>query len=304
MAEMSTILSLAQLALGAVSIKQNADLARQASIEANRITGIQEGVAREALGIEREKLADTRQINELIRQLASTTLEGMNAYDTEAFRRSQGILIEALKGTNPIDMMPFRDQFDQIDQASEWEKRRLQESNRKQTEDIARKIPVGGARVRILADMARTMRDSEAQIDAKAADSKKTLNQSISKELFNTALAFGNAVPEKRMDVLKTVSNMYTGQPQVSSSGMTGIAGIYDAELQRAIAAGTQAQQGTAAMGTLLGTMSARYAEDEKEAAKKARWDDYLKTLKTPSTPTEKLMPDIKPSVEQEIYGG
>lgn len=300
---MSTILSLAQLALGAVSIKQNADLARQASTEANRITGIQEGVAQEALGIEREKLADTRQTNELIRQLASTTLEGMNAYDTEAFRRSQGILIEALKGTNPIDMMPFRDQFDQIDQASEWEKRRLQESNRKQTEDIARKIPVGGARVRILADMARTMRDSEAQIDAKAASSKKTLNQSISKELFNTAMAFGNAVPEKRMDVLKTVSNMYSGQPQVSSSGMTGIAGTYDAELQRAIAAGTQAQQGTAAMGTLLGTMSARYAEDEKAAAEKARWDDYLKTLKTPSAPATSLMPEVKPSVEQEIYG-
>lgn len=301
--EMSTILSLAQLALGAVSIKQNADLARQASTEANRITGIQEGVAQEALGIEREKLADTRQTNELIRQLASTTLEGMNAYDTEAFRRSQGILIEALKGTNPIDMMPFREQFDQIDQASEWEKRRLQESNRKQTEDIARKIPVGGARVRILADMARTMRDSEAQIDAKAASSKKTLNQSISKELFNTAMAFGNAVPEKRMDVLKIVSSMYTGQPQVSSSGMTGIAGTYDAELQRAIAAGTQAQQGTAAMGTLLGTMSARYAEDEKAAAEKARWDDYLKTLKTPSAPATSLMPEVKPSVEQEIYG-
>ena len=300
---MSTILSLAQLALGAVSIKQNADLARQASIEANRITGIQEGVAREALGIEREKLADTRQINELIRQLASTTLEGMNAYDTEAFRRSQGILIEALKGTNPIDMMPFRDQFDQIDQASEWEKRRLQESNRKQTEDIARKIPVGGARVRILADMARTMRDSEAQIDAKAASSKKTLNQSISKELFNTAMAFGNAVPEKRMDVLKIVSSMYTGQPQVSSSGMTGIAGTYDAELQRAIAAGKGAQEGTVAMGTLLGTMSARYAEDEKAAAEKARWDDYLKTLKTPSAPATSLMPEVKPSVEQEIYG-
>ena len=295
---MSTILSLAQLALGAVSIKQNADLARQASTEANRITGIQEGVAQEALGIEREKLADTRQTNELIRQLASTTLEGMNAYDTEAFRRSQGILIEALKGTNPIDMMPFRDQFDQIDQASEWEKRRLQESNRKQTEDIARKIPVGGARVRILADMARTMRDSEAQIDAKAASSKKTLNQSISKELFNTAMAFGNAVPEKRMDVLKTVSNMYSGQPQVSSSGMTGIAGTYDAELQRAIAAGTQAQQGTAAMGTLLGTMSARYAEDEKAAAEKARWDDYLKTLKTPSAD---LTPEVKPTQMTEL---
>ena len=296
--EMSTILSLAQLALGAVSIKQNADLARQASTEANRITGIQEGVAQEALGIEREKLADTRQTNELIRQLASTTLEGMNAYDTETFRRSQGILIEALKGTNPIDMMPFRDQFDQIDQASEWEKRRLQESNRKQTEDIARKIPVGGARVRILADIARTMRDSEAQIDAKAASSKKTLNQSISKELFNTAMAFGNAVPEKRMDVLKTVSNMYTGQPQVSSSGMTGIAGTYDAELQRAIAAGKGAQEGTVAMGTLLGTMSARYAEDEKAAAEKARWDDYLKTLKTPSAD---LTPEVKPTQMTEL---
>ena len=296
--EMSTVLSLAQLALGAVSIKQNADLARQASTEANRITGIQEGVAQEALGIEREKLADTRQTNELIRQLASTTLEGMNAYDTEAFRRSQGILIEALKGTNPIDMMPFREQFDQIDQASEWEKRRLQESNRKQTEDIARKIPVGGARIRILADMARTMRDSEAEIDAKAASSKKTLNQSISKELFNAAMSFGNAVPEKRMDVLKTVSNMYTGQPQQTSSGMTGIAGTYDAELQRAIAAGEGAQKGTAAMGTLLGTMSARYAEDEKSAAEKSRWDDYLKTLKTPSAD---LMPEVKPTQMTEL---
>jgi len=281
---LGTILDFAQIALGVGSLIQNRSLASEASQEANRVSGIQENIASESLGIERAKLAQTQQVNQAIQALANTAMEeSADVYDGEMNAMTRGILQAALKGTQPIEMLPFQSYFNQIDQAAEMERRRIRESNQVQVESLARQLPPGGARIRILAELARTLRDSEAEINAKAANEKKTQNQTILKELFDKGLAYGTAEPDKRMDVLKTVSNMLNGLQQPSSQGTTATASIYDTELQRAISAGQQAQQGSAALGTLLGTVSGRIATDEKATADAKKWDDYLKAIQKSS---------------------
>ncbi|MFA5132933.1 MAG: hypothetical protein WC444_06430 [Candidatus Paceibacterota bacterium] len=156
---------------------------------------------------------------DLIRQMALKNLssvESMN--DPESWGRTAGLFRAILQGAEPEALDVFKSQFDEIEYATQAKLRDIDAQAETARRMIADKVPTGGLKMRMLADVAMKAQDEKAAATAKSREDRKTLNLTLKNEYMGKALEFGKTQPTNLNTGYQSASGILQGYPTTAAA--------------------------------------------------------------------------------------
>ena len=139
--------------------------------------------------------------------------------DPEALGRTMGIFRAILSGQEPMELGPFRSQFEEIEYATQAKLRDIDREANDARFRISDTIPDSGMKMRMLADIAMKTQDLKAGAIKEGRDKIRDTNMQLRNEYMGKALEFGKAQPEQFRSMLGGAGNILTGQANQGVSG-------------------------------------------------------------------------------------
>jgi len=264
---MSTISDWGQVVVGIaglVNYAENRKAAQNAANTANQIMGQASGTQDRLLSLAEGEAGQVSQTREQLSRLAAAALRDIDVWD-EGTARAVGIYEAVLGGEQAgnLNVPGVQDQFDIIDDSLAAEIRDIEKTQSVERERIARNV-TGGAKLRLLAEVASKSQDLKGAAISKAKEAKRQKNLELTNALFTDALSIAKVAPAQRTEMLSKAGSMLTNQPSANYANMASQFGLSPAaQLTAATGQLTAAQQGQTALGQLAGLYLSRETQDK-----------------------------------------